>query len=844
MSRRFFTLFWRQCLRPALRRPGLAILNTLSLALGVAVFLAIQLANRGALSSFQAAADLTTGRAHLEVRGDLDEMVFPRIRDTPGVLAASPVLEGLVTLEDYPGEYLRIVGIDPLMAAPFSTYRLENSEGGDLDFERWLRQPGQVAVMASWLGELGIMEGRPLRVLAGSGRATLTPGFRVNPQEAIGQAANRVGVIDIGWAQELLGQTGRLSSVALLLEDEANWREVAGRLAEFLPGDVRIAPPAARNDDMRAMVAAFQLNLTAMSLVSVVVGMFLIFNSVSASVVRRQREIAILRSAGATRGEVRGLFLAEAGVEAVAGSALGILAAPWLAKLASAPVSGTVSSLYEVVTVSSYALGFSQVATGFAVGLVAALFAAWLPASEAAGIEPARILHRESNNRVFAPRLGHCGWLAAGLLLLAGLAGWGALNGGPKVLGFLSAAFVLAGFTALVPAASTVVARAARQRGGMVARLAADHFSRSLHRNGVTIAALSAAVAMAVAVTVMIHSFRASVVRWVGNTLTADLYVAPAANEVGGLHATLPDAVVQAVRSDPRVKEVGTFREFSVSMPGGPVSLAVVSGSARGQLEFLAGSPADALETFQQGRAVAVSESYVSRFGHADKVTIDTPEGKRSFPVCGVYRDFTRDRGTILMPAALHAVAWNDPRLHSLSITLADPADTTTLAAELRKNFPEAVLAIYDNVSLKQRVFEIFEQTFAVTLALRAVAVIVAVVGITFSMTILVSEREREIGVLRSLGASRGQILAGVLRESWLIGVTSALCGLGCGAVLAMVLTWVVNKAFFGWSIALTYPLGSLLLTPLWLIPVAAAAALYPAWRAAHIPPAAAVRFE
>lgn len=816
----------------------------MSLALGVAVFLAIQLANRGALESFRAAADLTTGRAHLEVRGDLDETLFPRIRDTPGVRSASPIVEGLVTLEDFPGEYLRIIGIDPFLSAPFSTYRLEDSNGGDPDLESWLREPGRIAVMASWMAELGIDDGRPLRVLAGEGRAMLTPAFRVDPQEAAGRAANRAGVMDIGWAQELLGRPGRLTSVALLLDDESKWREVAAAIDAIVPGDVIVAPPAARNDDMRAMVAAFQLNLTAMSLVSVVVGMFLIFNSVSASVVRRQREIAILRAAGATRREVRGLFLAEAGIEALAGATIGILAAPWLARLASIPVAATVTSLYEVVTASAEPLGPVQVFTGYGVGLGAALLAAWLPAREAAAVEPARILHRESNNRVFAPRLDYCCWLSAGLLTAAALAGWAALAGGPKFLGFLSAGLVLAGFSAMVPIGAQVVARTARRAGGVMVRLAADHFARSLHRNGVTIAALSAAVAMAVAVTVMIHSFRASVVRWVGNTLTADLYVAPAANEVGGLHATLPEDVVQAVRRDPRVKEVGTFREFSVRMPGGPVSLAVVSGPARGQLEFLPGPDTRAAEAFAEGRAVAVSESYVSRFGRPATVTIDTPSGKRDFAVCGVYRDYTRDRGTILMPAALHATAWDDTRLHSLSITMHDPADAPGFAAGLRKNFPDAVLAVYDNASLKRRVFEIFEQTFSVTLALRGVAVIVAVVGITFSMTILVSEREREIGVLRSVGASRRQVLAGVLGESSLVGITSSLCGLACGAVLAMVLTWVVNKAFFGWSIALTYPLAQLLLTPLWLVPIAAAAAWLPAWRAARIPPAAAVRFE
>jgi len=272
-----------------------------------------------------------------------------------------------------------------------------------------------------------------------------------------------------------------------------------------------------------------------------------------------------------------------------------------------------------------------------------------------------------------------------------------------------------------------------------------------------------------------------------------------------------------------------------VSFRGRPASLAVIEGRARGEVEFLPGAAPGARDLVEAGEAVALSESFVNRFGirspdgQLTAITLTTPKGETLFPVAGVYRDFTRDSGTILMVRGLFEQSWDDPRLHSLAIHPADGADTEQFTKDFRARFGAlGRFAIYNNAALKSRILEIFEQTFAVTAALRAVAVVVAVVGVAFSLSILASERTREIGVLRALGA----------------GAASAAAGLASGAALAMVLTWVVNKAFFGWTVSLAYPASQLALTPVWLVAVSILAALAPAWMAARTPPAAAVRFE
>ena len=846
VTSRFIELFWRQSVRPALRRPGLSLLNVASIALGVTVFLAIQIANRGAVESFRSAVELTTGRADLEIRGEIDDALLPTIAGLEGVRVAAPLVEGLLALVEPRGEYLRLVGLDPLESADLLSFRLVDSGAESLDFERWLRVPGTIATSPAQAERMRLWApGGEVEVLAGSARRTVRPDFELVTEEPLARAEPRLAAMDIGWAQELLGQQGRLTSIQILLEKGVDSGVMVEKIRAVLPPDLVVAPPASRNEEMQTMLAAFHLNLTAMSLVSIIVGMFLVFNSVSAAVVRRQPQIAILRSCGATRSEVRWLFLLEALLEAILGAAVGILCAPLLAGFVAAPIAGTISSLYEVTRINTLSVTPWQVGLGFGVGIVAALIAAWVPASEAARVDPASILRAGASAKRFAPRRLLRSVGAAACLSVAAFSGFSALHGGHKLLGFLSAGCVVAGFSLLTPWFARFVARLARPFG-LGGRMAADHLERSLHRNALTIAALAAAVAMAVAVTVMIHSFRASVERWIERTLTADVYIAPAANEIGGLHAFLPEGAAMWAVNHRAVKSVASFRELSVTYEGEIVSLAVVDGQARGDLEFLEGSQPEAQQVFNDGKAVAVSESFVSRFRNRPaSISLATPSGPREFPVAGVYRDFTREGGTILMPRKLFESAWTDNRLHSLAVQMQPSESVENLTLAFREKFgAEGQFAIYDNRALRARVFEIFEQTFAVTSALRVIAILVAIVGIVFSLTILATERAREIGVLRSIGASRPQILGFFLGESALIGIASALCGLASGVVLAMVLTWVVNKAFFGWSIALSYPVLALLPTPLWIIAVAVLAALYPAWKAANTPPAAAIRFE
>jgi putative ABC transport system permease protein len=854
MTRHFPRIFLWHVVRHTRRHRLLALLNVLSVALGIAVYLAIQIANHSANRSFAAGIDLVAGKSHLEIRGDVDETLWPQIEKQAGVRAVTGLTEGVVTLPDFPGEYLRVLGIDLFTSEPFRTFQL-SSGGQRLALEPWLGTGDGVAVTAEFAQRAGVKVGDPLRVAVNSEIRTLTILSLLDTRDSPGASQSRIAVMDIGWAQQLFGKVGRLSSLQILLDDPNRGAAIAAQLQTLLPPDLRAAPPRQRSFQVQSMLAAFQLNLTALSMVALLVGVFLIYNTISASVTRRRVEIGVLRSIGATRWEIRILFLGEACLFGIPGIVLGAAGGVALAQVLTGAVAKTISSLYVLLSIERSFLDPWQFLVAAIFGLGSVLAGAWIPASDAARIDPVAALSLGAHAERTLERAARRSWLAVLVLAAAGLAAWSALTVAPPVASFVAAFLVLAGFSLFAPGAVRRFGRLAAGglRAGVLWRLAADNLRRSIHRNAVTVAALTAAIAMMVGLTVMIYSFRRTVGAWVQHAIVADLFIAPASNETIGLQATVPPPTIAWLRARPEVASVDTFRETTVSIRLGagaatPALLAVVEGVYRHNLSVVGGDADAKLARVFAGSAIAVGEPFARKFRvrEGDRVTLLTPTGESAVEIAAVYADYTRDQGVMLMSATTYARLWRaTPPAQSLSLYLRSGAASEVLAEAFTREFSRAgEYVIYSNRSLRTRIFAIFDQTFAVTYILRTVAFLVAIAGIFLSVTTLVAERERDIGVLRAIGASRGQVQRLLMLESGMIGIVSSALGLAAGLALAATLTWVVNPAFFGWSIHLQMPWASLAATPLWIVPATLLAAWYPAWRGSQTPIAAAVREE
>jgi len=833
-------LFWRVIVRAVPRYPISVLLNLVAIALGVAVFTSILAANRNAIAAFRAGVNLVTGNADLEIRGRIPDKLLPEIAAVPGVCEVAPAVEWIAPFSDASGSYFRILGIDPFQSGTLRPFRLRAPGGGEPDLEAWLREENAIAVFPE-------VDAVPVEVDTPTGRRTLRPMFVLEASADVASPDATLAVMDISWAQEAGGLVGFLTSVQLVLDKGADLVAVEAALRKVLPGDVQILTPAGRTRQTEGMLASFQLNLLALSLVAMLVGCYLIYNSVAASVLRRRTDIGILRAAGAGPMLLRGLFVGEAALAGVAGSIAGLFVALPLTDLLTGFVARTISSLYVLVSIQKASLGAGQALLGVVLGTGAAVLAAWIPSREATSVDPREVLHpgHLMEKAIKLPGGGALG--AAFCLLFAILLGAAGLNWNFGPLGFVSAFLVIAGFSLLVPNAVCVYASASLpvfRALSLAAFMGTRNLARSLHRNSVTIAALASAIAMLVSISVMIHSFRGSVTSWMEKTLVADFFVAPAANEIAGLQNPLPKDILSKLCEFPEVLEIGTYCELPVEIRGQLASLGVIDGNARGQIEFLEALPG---ANFATPGFAAVSESLAARTGlrPGDIVQVPLPAGATPLKIAGVYRDYTRDRGTLLLSLKNYLAAGGEDLPHSVAVFLRPGADANIFLQKLRElSAAGPSLSIYANRDLKARINEIFEQTFAVTGVLRLVAVVVAVTGVLLSLGVLIAERTREIGTLRAVGFSRSGIFFTTLAEAGGIGFLAGVVGIVSGCALALVLTYVINKAFFGWTVDLAYPWTFLAWTPFWVIAVALLSSVLPAWRATRIAPAYALRSE
>ncbi|MBI5171140.1 MAG: FtsX-like permease family protein [Candidatus Eisenbacteria bacterium] len=879
-------------LRPLLRSPGRTLASVLGVALGVAVFVAIRLASGSALAAFSDTVDAVTGRANLQVvaRGDgFDETLYTRVRAVPGVQAAAPVVQ--VTALARPGgfrpaarpdaapdaggdtgprydETLLVLGLDAFVEAPFFRMELASGERGERGAGslsatggeaaaaglRLLAEPRTIAITRTLASRHGLRVDDSLTVLA-SGVPTPMTIAAVIESEALQQAmGGNVVITDIATAQEVFGREGRLDRVDLLVAPERR-DSVRAELARLLPPTAAAELPQGRTKQVENMVRAFALNLTALSFIAVFVSTFLIFNTMAMSVVRRRRDIGVLRALGMTRGAVARLWLSEAAAIGVLGSALGLVLGTLLARGALRVVGRTLTDLYLVQQTDSLRLDPFTLAVGASLGLFATLGSALLPALEAGATAPGATLRQGQRIESQPLPLTALGVAAAvSLALMVASALW-SMQSHVAWGGFAAAFFAIVGFSLLAPGAtlamSSLAAPRAGRLGGIEAALGARALREAVARASTVVAALTVAVGMLVALHVMVGSFRRTVDTWITQTIKGDLYVEPVGHRTSGSATVLPPDLVQGAREIPGVAAVDTYRATPITMNG---LLAFAIGIDLrvqrdfGRLSFTSGEDArTVLGRALEGGGVIVSESFAHRHRvkQGDVIALPAAGGAAQVRVEGVLFDYSTDAGAVLMDAATYARLWNDDRTESLALYVKPGASADSVrAAFVALCGPERLMHVTPNAGLRRRVLAVFDQTFQVTWALQGIAVLVAVLGVVSTLTALVLQRGREIGMLRANGATRAQVRRMVLVESGLLGLTGALLGCVAGVALAVLLVQVINKQFFGWTVRFQLEPGIMLQAVALMVVVSALAGLFPAQLAAGRAAAEAMREE
>ncbi len=860
---------------------GRTLLTLLGVALGVAVYVAIRLANHSALASFSDTVDVVAGKANLQVVADsqgFDETVFPRIRALAGVRAAAPSVQvyALAKIRDrapgpgqsrvhergesaFVGETLLVLGLDPFLEEPFQRFRTGErgeapppSADGALSDEALalLTDPLAVVITRALAERHGLALGDPLKLVVGGRAALLNIRQILHSEEMQNALGGNVVLMDIAGAQEVLGRVGRLDRIDLIV-DLAQRDRIRGEIQALLPAQARVMQPQGRTRQVENMLAAFELNLTALSFIALLVAAFMIFNAVSMAVLRRRREIGILRGLGLTCGQVIALFLSEAAILGVVGGLAGLALGTLMAQRMLGRVGETISALYLLVHVEHVVGDPAIYGTGFLLGAGVSVLAALAPALEAARTPPNSTVRQ--GMLLEARALPIRSWALAGLVVLMLAAGVAAWTSGTRqaVGGFASAFLILAGFSLLTPAFTLGVERGVaplvRLLGGIEGILGARYLRDALVRTSVVVAALMVSVGMLVGLTLMVGSFRRTVTVWMDQTLKGDLYVEAAGS---GNESELPGIVEQTARRLPGVAAVDSFRAIELTYQGRLTSLVGLELAVQerfGRLAFEGENCPARLQRARRESGALVTESFAHRFRVrvGDRLEIATPSGAFRPRVEGIFYDYSTDGGYILIDRSVLARYWKRDFTRSLGIYLSPGVTPDEARIRLLNAVPEEiVLYATPNRALRARALRIFDQTFQITYALQGIAILVSVLGIITSLTALIHQRGRELGILRAVGALRRQVVRMVVTESALLGLIGSLLGCICGVALAALLVYVINKQFFGWSIRFYLDPWLFAQTIPEMVVAAALAGIWPARLAASRVAAEAVRAE
>ncbi|MFZ2487819.1 MAG: FtsX-like permease family protein [Anaerolineae bacterium] len=841
--------------RYLLRHPWQTALMIIGITLGVAVVVAIDLANASASQGFDLSTEAVAGRATHQISAGpqgMDEAIYADLRRSHLAAAAAPIISEYITSPQLGDRPMQLLGVDPFAEAPFRNYVNQGNAVPVSQLAAFLTRPGALLLSSALAERYAIQPGTAISVTVGGyERAAFIAGL-LQPEDSLSRRAlDGIVLADISTAQELTGRVGKLDRIDLILPAP---REAAlvQQLRGQLPAGLQLNAVAARAGTLEQMTQAFRTNLTALSLLALVVGLFLIYNTMTFSVVQRRPLFGTLRCLGVTRREVFVLVLSEALVVGTIGSLFGVALGILLGQGAVRAVTQTINDLYFVLNVRGVAVPTSSVLKGLLLGIAATVLAAAPPAWESASVPPRTALSRsglesKAGLAIKGAALASLALLVLGAVLLA-------LPGSGLVLPFAGTFAVLIGIGMQTPLVTQTLMAAitpiSSRLGGVIGRMAPRSVVGSLSRTAIAIAALMVAVSVTIGVSLMVSSFRTTVVTWLAQTVVGDVYISPPSAVTVANTGALDPAAEQLVRTWPGVVRVDTLRAVTVDAEGGPVQLAAVDNPAIGtERVFLATdlSPTEIWPAMQAG-AVLISEPFANRLKlprHNNQITLQTVEGPRTFPVAGIYYDYTSSQGTVMMALSQYRTLWQDATTTGLALRLADGVDADATAQALQDALaPLQSLDVRPNEALRGEALAVFDRTFAITGALQLLSTLVAFVGVLSALLSLMLDKQRELGILRALGLTNGQLWRLVSWETGLMGAVAGLLALPTGFVLALILIYIINRRSFGWTLQLQVTPEPFVQALLVAVVAALLAGLYPAYRMTRMAASDAMRFE
>ena len=853
----FKDLFTALILRPLIRDPFRAVITIVGVAIGVAVFLSIRLTNAQTMLSFQESVDLVLGKSEAVIHAEglsFDETHFKKLLALREWIKVYPVIEGY-GIESSTGEVVEILGTDLLQDSGIRDFSLKTVEPDLKGLLPIIMDPNGIILPEKFIPGTHFQPGDSIDFLINGKKRKLNV-TAVLENKGIAKALNgNFAMMDIAAAQLALGKLGKLDRIDVEFLRDHDFDRMKQKISEVLPDFLRIDRPQRKGKQVEKMLRAFQYNLTALSFVALLVGLYLIYNMIALSVVRRRMEIGTLRALGATPTLVAAIFFLEAGIIGTIGSFLGIGLGYFFAQFSLDAISLTINSLYVPSYVTEVDFQWEKMWPYLLLGIGLSFVSALIPAYDAARTSPALVMRRGSYDLKLFRGNRRLNQSAFGTLVLAAICTQLPAIDNFPYFGFFSVFLVIMGLSLLSPSALLLARRLlhgiCRNWFGGEGLLASMNLSQNVGRNALAVSSLAIAFMMVISMSIMVHSFRQTVIVWIEQTLRADIFIRIAGGRDIDYQYTLPSKLVEPLKKIPGVAEIDQFRAIDISYNDKPVVLATGDFSVLaqyGNLIIKTGPPAQELDQWMVGhnRAI-VSEAFSlkHKVNVGDPLSLLTPNGKLKLEIVAVYYDYSRERGYIILDRTTFLKYYRDSDINSFIIYLAEKSKLGEVRqAVLDTVGQEYQLIIRSNAELKKDVLEVFDKTFAITYALEIIAIGVAVLGLFNTLISLILERKREVGILRFLGAFQSQIKRVVLIEAGILGLIGSVMGLIAGIVVSTILIFVINKQSFGWTIQMHFPYLFILLTTSMFWIVSTSAGLYPARLAAKLNPKEAVRVE
>jgi putative ABC transport system permease protein len=819
-------------------------LTTAGIVLGVAVFVGMHTANSSVLLAFSRTVDRIAGKTELQVtagEAGFHEEVLEKVQAASTVRVAVPVIEAVVDTNLKGQGNLLVLGVDMTGDRSLRDYDLDGDDAVIDDPLVFLAQPDSIILSKEFSEKNQIAVGSRIALGTVEGPKQFTVRGVMKSSGLTSAFGGNLAVMDIYAAQHMFGRGRSFDRIDLAVKEGHTIKEAEQELTGMLGPGFQVDPPSGRGQQFEAMLAAYSMMVGISSLFALFIGMFIIYNSFAIAVTQRRSEIGILRALGATREQIRWLFLGESAVTGLIGSIGGLAFGLLIARGIAATIGALISDVYGVAQhAGEVSTSPGLLLLALAIGIGTSIVAAAIPAHSAASVDPVQALQK-GKYQILSQGESR---LRAVLGLLLGAVSVVCLGIGSSRPVFY-AGYALAIVVALLisPLLSLILAKALRPilkwARPVEGALAADSLIQSPRRTSASVAALMLSLALVIAFAGMARASYASIIDWMETALNPELFIMPSQSIVVR-SMRFPASMGPEVAAIPGVRRVQMVRDARVMFRKTPVmvvSVEVNSMAETAQLPPVAGNADEMYRRASAGQGLIVADN-LARLQHlklGDMLEVPAPKGLIRLPIVGVIIDFSDQMGTIFMDRSLFTRYWNDDTVNVLRVYL-NPGATVPEVRQrvLEKYAGQRQVFVLTNQELKSYILKVTDQWFGLTSVQIAVAVLVAILGIVNTLTVSITDRRRELGVLQAVGGLRGQIRRTIWLEALSVGTLGLALGFALGAVNLYYILQIVQNDIAGMRLDYSFPIGTVLALVPTILGAAFIAAIWPAESAVH----------